>query len=173
MEDGEVTLISCTQDLPVPKDVNMIYVQDARELDAAMNKYYESSDVVVMAAAVSDYRPVNQANQKIKKEENDSLDIKLELNPDILFGLGKKKTHQFLVGFAAETNDVIKHGLEKVKRKNLDMLVANDVAMPGAGFNVPTNIVSILYKDGTMKQYPKMTKEALGKIIIEKIVEKL
>ena len=85
---------------------------------------------------------------------------------------GKKKTHQFLVGFAAETNDVIAHGRNKVERKNLDMLIANDVAIPGAGFNVTTNIAAILYKDGTLQQYPKMTKEELGKIIIEKIAEK-
>lgn len=82
-----------------------------------------------------------------------------------------KKTHQFLVGFAAETNDVIAHGRNKVERKNLDMLIANDVAMPGAGFNVTTNIAAILYKDGTLQQYPKMSKEELGKIIIEKIAE--
>jgi phosphopantothenoylcysteine decarboxylase/phosphopantothenate--cysteine ligase len=98
--------------------------------------------------------------------------IHLSLNPDILFDLGQKKTHQFLVGFAAETNDVIAHGRNKVERKNLDMLIANDVAMPGAGFNVTTNIAAILYKDGTLQQYPKMAKEELGKIIIEKIAEK-
>ena len=92
--------------------------------------------------------------------------------PDILFDLGQKKTHQFLVGFAAETNDVIAHGRNKVERKNLDMLIANNVAMPGAGFNVTTNIAAILYKDGTLQQYPKMAKEELGKIIIEKIAEK-
>ena len=77
------------------------------------------------------------------------------------------------MGFAAETNDVIEHGREKLKRKNLDMLVANDVAMPGACFNVPTNIASLLYKDGTMEQYPKMTKDQLGHIIIEKIAGSL
>ena len=108
----------------------------------------------------------------IKKEENDDLRIHLSLNPDILFDLGQKKTHQFLVGFAAETNDVIAHGRNKMERKNLDMLIANDVAMPGAGFNVTTNIAAILYKDGTLQQYPKMSKEELGKIIIEKIAEK-
>ena len=116
--------------------------------------------------------PISIMNQKIKKEENHDLMIHLSLNPDILFDLGQKKTHQFLVGFAAETNDVIAHGRNKVERKNLDMLIANDVAMPGAGFNVTTNIAAILYKDGTLQQYPKMAKEELGKIIIEKIAEK-
>ena len=173
MEDAEVTLVSCTKDLPIPDGVHMVYAEDARELNTVMNAYYDSNDAVVMAAAVSDYRPVSQADHKIKKEENQSLEIQLELNPDILCGLGQRKTHQFLVGFAAETDDVIRHGQEKIKRKNLDMLVANDVAMPGAGFNVPTNIASILYSDGTMEEYPKMTKEELGKIIIEKLAERL
>ncbi|MEE3452038.1 bifunctional phosphopantothenoylcysteine decarboxylase/phosphopantothenate--cysteine ligase CoaBC [Dialister sp.] len=173
MEDADVTLVSCTTALPVPAGVNIIYVHDARELDKAMNSCFDTCDAAVMAAAVSDYRPKVQATQKIKKEAHDSLTIELTQNPDILFGLGQKKKNQFLVGFAAETNDVIEHGKEKLKRKNLDMLVANDVAMPGAGFNVPTNIASLLYKDGTMEQYPKMTKEELGHIIVEKIAEGL
>ena len=171
MEDADVTLVSCTKDLPVPAGVKVVYVHDARELDVAMNAEYEDCDAAIMAAAVSDYRPTVQATQKIKKEDNDCLHIDLTQNPDILFGLGQKKTHQFLVGFAAETQDVIEHGKSKLKRKNLDMLVANDVAMPGAGFNVPTNIASLLYKDGHMEQYPKMTKDELGRIIVEKIAE--
>lgn len=173
MEDADVTLVSCTTALPVPSGVKVVYVHDARELDAAMNAEYEDCDAAIMAAAVSDYRPTVQATQKIKKEDNDCLHIDLTQNPDILFGLGQKKTHQILVGFAAETQDVIEHGKSKLKRKNLDMLVANDVAMPGAGFNVPTNIASLLYKDGHMEQYPKMSKDELGRIIITKVAELL
>mgnify|MGYP002711331672 FL=1 len=173
MEDADVTLVSCTQALPVPAGVKIEYVHDARELDKAMNAHYEGCDAAIMAAAVSDYRPKVQATQKIKKESHDTLTIELTQNPDILYGLGQKKQGQFLVGFAAETNDVIEHGKEKLKRKNLDMLVANDVAMPGAGFNVNTNIAALLYRDGHMEQYPKMTKEELGHIIIEKIAERL
>lgn len=173
MEDADVTLVSCTTALPVPSGVKIEYVRDARELCRAMNAHFDDCDAAVMAAAVSDYRPKVQATQKIKKESHDVLNIELTQNPDILYGLGQKKKGQFLVGFAAETNDVIQHGKEKLKRKNLDMLVANDVAMPGAGFNVPTNIASLLYKDGTMEQYPKMTKDELGHIIVEKIAEGL
>lgn len=173
MEDAEVTLVSCNRELPVPDGIRIVYVQDARELDRAMNTYYDDADITVMAAAVSDYRPTVQADQKIKKECNNSLNIELTQNPDILYGLGQKKTHQFLVGFAAETQDVIEHGKSKLKRKNLDMLVANDVAQEGAGFNVPTNVASLLYKDGTLEQYPLMTKEKLGEVIIEKIAERL
>lgn len=169
IEDAEVTLVSCTAALPVPAGVNVIYVHDASELNKVMNEHFEASDVTIMAAAVSDYRPKVRATQKIKKEAYAALTIDLTQNPDILYGLGQKKTKQFLVGFAAETQDVIEHGKDKLKRKNLDMLVANDVAQAGAGFNVPTNIASLLYKDGSMEQYPLMTKENLGMIIVEKI----
>lgn len=171
MEGADVTLVSCTTALPAPYGIKMVYVQDARELEKAMNAEYDSCDAAIMAAAVSDYRPTVQADQKIKKEDFDSLHIDLTQNPDILYGLGQKKRGQFLVGFAAETQDVIEHGKSKLKRKNLDMLVANDVAMPGAGFNGTTNIASLLYKDEHMEQYPKMSKDELGHIIIEKMAE--
>ena len=173
MEDAEVTLVSCTTELPVPEGVTVCYVKNARDLQREMDARFDDCDVAIMAAAVSDYRTKTEATQKIKKEACDSLTIELELNPDILYGLGQKKKGQFLVGFAAETNDVIEHGKEKLQRKNLDMLVANDVSQKGAGFNVETNIASILYKDHTMEQFPIMTKEELGHVIIQKIAERL
>lgn len=173
MEDADVTLVSCTRDLPAPAGVTMCYVQNARQLQKEMDDRFADCDVAVMAAAVSDYRTKTESAQKIKKEAYDALTIELTLNPDILLGLGRKKTHQFLVGFAAETNDVIAHGKEKLVRKNLDMLVANDVNQAGAGFNVETNIASLLYRDHTMEQFPIMTKEELGRIIIGKIADRL
>lgn len=173
MEDADVTLVSCTRDLPAPAGVTMCYVQNARQLQKEMDDRFADCDVAVMAAAVSDYRTKTESAQKIKKEAHDALTIELTLNPDILLGLGRKKTHQFLVGFAAETNDVIAHGKEKLVRKNLDMLVANDVSQAGAGFNGETNIASLLYRDHTMEQFPIMTKEELGRIIIGKIADRL
>ena len=173
MEGANVTLVSCNRELPVPVGVHVIYVKNACDMEKVMNEFYEDCDVAIMAAAVSDYRPVTEAMNKIKKEDCETLTINLELNPDILMGLGKKKTHQFLVGFAAETNDVLNYGKRKVEKKNLDMLVANDVAMDGAGFNVSTNIASIIYKDLRVEQYPKMSKSDLGKIIVGKIAENL
>lgn len=173
MEDADVTLVSCTRDLPAPAGVTMCYVQNARQLQKEMDDRFADCDVAVMAAAVSDYRTKTESAQKIKKEAHNALTIELTLNPDILLGLGRKKTHQFLVGFAAETNDVIAHGKEKLVRKNLDMLVANDVSQAGAGFNVETNIASLLYRDHTMEQFPIMTKEELGRIIIGKIADRL
>lgn len=171
LEDADVTLVSCTHALPEPVGVHMIYVHDARELEKAVNAQYDDCDALVMAAAVSDYRPAVRAENKIKKEQHDYLNIELTENPDILYGLGQKKTHQFLVGFAAETRDVIEYGKAKLAKKNLNLLVANDVAQQGAGFNVSTNIAALIYKDGHIEQYPKMTKDDLGHIIIEKIVE--
>lgn len=173
LEGGEVTLVSCTRELPPPNGVTMCYVQNARDLQREMEARFGDCDVAIMAAAVSDYRTRHEASQKIKKETQGSLCIELELNPDILYGLGQKKQNQFLVGFAAETNDVIAHGKEKLVRKNLDMLVANDVSQSGAGFNVETNIASILYRDETMETFPLMSKEELGNIIIHKIAERL
>lgn len=173
MEGANVTLVSCNRELPVSVGVHAIYVKNACDMEKVMNEFYEDCDVAIMAAAVSDYRPVTEAMKKIKKEDCETLTINLELNPDILMGLGKKKTHQFLVGFAAETNDVLNYGKRKVEKKNLDMLVANDVAMDGAGFNVSTNIASIIYKDLRVEQYPKMSKSDLGKIIVGKIAENL
>ena len=122
-----------------------------------------------MAAAVADYRPAAMADQKIKKETMTSPDLKLTLNPDILLGLGERKQNQVLVGFAAETNDVIAHGREKLVRKNLDLLVANDVSSPESGFHVDENQVSLLTPDGHVSSYPRMAKEDIGTLIIEKI----
>ena len=172
-EDADVTLVSCTEALPDPKHVRVFHATDARSLKKQMDALYEESDIVIMAAAVSDYHPKVQSDRKIKKEENDSLTIELELNPDILFDLGQRKTHQFLVGFAAETNDVIEHGKAKLARKNLDMLIANDVSAPGAGFNVSTNIASILYKNKEIEQFSLMSKDELGRVITQKIAERL
>jgi len=170
MEDADVTLVSCTTALPEPEGVTVKYVRNARELDKAMNEYFDDCDVAIMSAAVSDYRPKNQSDKKIKKEGNEQLVIELDLNPDILFGLGQKKKKQFLVGFAAETNDLMKYATKKLKKKNLDMLVANNVAQPGAGFNVNTNIASLLYRDGTVEEFPIMSKDELGMLIVEKLL---
>ena len=155
--------------LPHPEGADMEYVSSAVEMKQAVDKQYDTSDVVVMAAAVADYRPAAVADQKIKKETMTSPDLKLTLNPDILLGLGERKQNQILVGFAAETNDVIAHGREKLVRKNLDLLVANDVSSPESGFHVDENQVSLLTPDGHVSSYPRMAKEDIGTLIIEKI----
>lgn len=125
-EKARVILVSAPTSLEIPKDVEYVPVDSAESMQEAVNSYYESTDVVIMAAAVSDFRVANKAPQKIKKME--SMTLELVKNPDILKGLGEHKTHQLLVGFAAETEHVVDYGMDKVRRKNLDMLVANDVS---------------------------------------------
>jgi len=108
--------------------------------------------------------------QKIKKNDAE-LVLELEKTPDILRELGRQKNNQLLVGFAAETEDLIKHAREKINKKNLDMLVANDVTQPGAGFGTDTNIVNILYPDGRVEQLPLMDKLALSEVIWDKVLK--
>jgi phosphopantothenoylcysteine decarboxylase / phosphopantothenate---cysteine ligase len=117
---------------------------------------------------VADYRPQQAAEHKIKKL-NSHMTIELEKNPDILWELGQKKQHQILVGFAAETQSLLENAREKLERKNLDMLVANDVTIAGAGFNTETNIVKLLLSDGAIEELPLLTKKEVAEIILDKI----
>ncbi|HIE06481.1 MAG TPA: phosphopantothenoylcysteine decarboxylase [Desulfarculaceae bacterium] len=124
---------------------------------------------VIMAAAVADFRPAEQAAEKIKRDGNYCLE--LEPNPDILAGLGKRPDKPFLVGFAAETNKLLDHAQGKIERKNLDMIVANDVTAPGAGFSVDTNIISIIDRDGQMTDFPLMSKEDVAGVILDHMLK--
>lgn len=166
---AEVTLVAGTNDhLQTPPGVaRRIDVGSTRDMKQAVDSYYDDCDLVIKAAAVADYRSAAPAKNKIKKSD-DVLDLKLEKNPDILYGLGQRKTHQVLVGFAAETTNVIEYGTVKLKKKNLDMLVANDVSAKGAGFQGDTNIGTLLYPDGTMEKLEKMSKFALAQIIVDR-----
>lgn len=160
-------LVSAPTKLPVPRGVELVCVDTASSMEAAVNERYPNVDAVIMAAAVSDFRVVEVGAQKIKKTEN--LTLELVKNPDILKGLGERKKHQILVGFAAETQNVVAYGKDKVAKKNLDFLVANDVSKADAGFNVDTNEATLIYRDGTIESVPNMTKKALANIIIEKV----
>lgn len=142
---AQVTLVSASS-IEQPFGVTFIVVESARDMQEQMLKYYETADIVIMAAAVSDYRPKEQSNQKIKKSSDD-LEIVLEKNPDILAGMGKDKKRQFLIGFAAETNDLEKYAMDKLVRKKADMIVANDVSKQDSGFNTDTNEVIIFQPD--------------------------
>lgn len=172
-EGADVTLVTASSQLKDPYAMRVIHVSTAGEMKAETDALFEDTDIVVMAAAVADYRPEQVADQKIKKEELSELTIHLTQNPDILRGMGDRKTHQFLAGFAAETNDVITHGKDKLHRKNLDMLIANDVSGTDTGFNSDNNKATLLFRDGTLEEEPVMTKARLGQIIIEKIAEKM
>ena len=134
----------------------------------AVLKEFDDADVVIKAAAVADYRPENISGQKIKKSDEDFI-LKLTKNPDILLELGKQKGKRILVGFAAETQDIIDNAQEKLKNKNLDMIVANDLTLEGSGFDTDTNIVTIISSDGKIEKFNKMGKKELAHIILDKI----
>ena len=166
---AKVILVSAPTSLPIPNSVDFISVDSAVSMQEAVEARYNDVNVVIMAAAVSDFRVLHKAEQKIKKME--SMTIELVKNPDILQGLGSKKNHQILVGFAAETEHVIKYGQDKVARKNLDMLVANDVSKSNAGFNVDTNEGYFLYPDKEPKEMPNMKKSDLARHILREVID--
>lgn len=166
---AKVILVSAPTSLPIPSGVDFISVDSAVSMQEAVEARYNDVNVVIMAAAVSDFRVLHKAEQKIKKME--SMTIELVKNPDILQGLGTKKSHQILVGFAAETEHVIKYGQDKVAKKNLDMLVANDVSKSNAGFNVDTNEGYFLYPDKEPKEMPNMKKSDLARHILREVID--
>jgi len=165
---ADVTLVSASTTLAEPADVKLIRVQSALDMYEQVLAIYAEQDIVVKAAAVADYRPADFKEQKIKKK-GENLVLELVPNPDILAALGQRKKHQFLVGFAAETEDVMANALEKLHRKNVDMLVVNDVTKPGAGFNSDTNIVSFLFKDGRRIDYPLLSKTEVARQLVKEI----
>ena len=165
---AEVTLVSGPVSLATPCGVKRINVESAAQMRDAVLEAFPATDIVIKAAAVADYRPDVVAGQKIKKA-SDSLTLVLTKNPDILAELGKLKTTQYLVGFAAETQELLVHATEKLRKKNLDMLVANDVTLSGAGFESDTNIIKILTKDGAVEELPQMSKSELGQVILDRI----
>ncbi len=165
---AEVILVSGPTALPCPTGVTRHMVETAAEMREAVLAEYPNVDVVIKAAAVADYRPRLVHSHKIKKT-GDSLELILEKTSDILLELGQLKKQQILVGFAAETQELLSNASEKMVRKNLDMIVANDVTLPGAGFNTDTNIVKILLPDGSCDELPQMSKEEVAGIILDKI----
>lgn len=165
---AQVTLISGPTKLKPPEDVAYVAVETAAEMRQAVLNEYQTADIVIKAAAVADYKPRQVALQKIKKA-GDTLTLVLEKNPDILLELGQYKKQQILVGFAAETESLLEHAGDKLMRKNLDMIVANDVTQAGAGFNTDTNIVKLLYRDGRIEEIAQMTKRELADVIFDKI----
>lgn len=165
---AEVVLVSGPVNLTCSKNIKRINVKSTQEMFDAVKAHYEWADIVIKAAAPSDYRPEVISESKIKKTKGE-LSIKLALNPDILMELGKKKGDRILVGFAAETNNIIEYAKEKIHKKNLDMIVANDVSEAGAGFKSDTNIIKIIEADGNVTQYGMKTKSEVANIILDKI----
>lgn len=164
---ARVTLVTGPTCLAEPFGVETVQVVSALEMRQAVMDKVSESTIIIKAAAVADYRPASRADLKIKKSA-ECLTLELEKNPDILGELGAIKGEKILVGFAAETEDLIGNAGKKLTEKNLDMVVANDISLQGAGFNVDTNIVKLLFLDGKVEDLPLMGKLELAHIILDR-----
>jgi len=162
---AEVTLISGPTFLSPPKVEKIINVRTAREMHKAVMENYKKAKIIIKAAAVADYRPKEISGQKLKKTK-ESLTVEMKTNPDIIEEIGKNKEGRIVVGFAMETQNLLANAREKLKKKNMDLIVANDVCKEGAGFQSDTNIVTIIDKKGKTETLKKMTKlEAADEIL--------
>jgi phosphopantothenoylcysteine decarboxylase / phosphopantothenate---cysteine ligase len=168
---AHVILVSGPTDLKIPDGVDWVPVRATEEMHQAVRERSASANVVIMAAAISDYRPAAQYDQKLKRNEG-RLTLGLEATPDILAELGQEKQPgRVLVGFAAETNAVAENARGKLARKGADMIVANDVTQEGAGFDADTNIVTIYSRDGREIPLPKMSKFEVANQILDRVLE--
>ena len=169
---AKVTLISGPSNLIPSSGINLVKVRTAQEMYKAAQKSFGKSDALIMASAVSDFTPQKVSSGKIKKEDTE-LNLKLKLTPDILKGMGKRKAKKTLVGFAMETEDEVKNAKLKLKDKNLDLIVVNNPNLQGAGFEVDTNIVTLIDKKGKIEKLPLMSKKELAEKIIDRVVKLL
>jgi phosphopantothenoylcysteine decarboxylase/phosphopantothenate--cysteine ligase len=170
---GKVTLVSGPVSRKSPVGVERINVETCEEMADQMLANLDQADIIIKVAAVADYRPVNPKTYKIKKKDNNKdLFVSMTENPDILRLIGKKKTKdQFLVGFAAETDDLENNALLKMKKKNLDMIAANLVGSSDSGFKADTNKVKLFFRDGSFFDIPLMDKNDVANILIDQIID--
>lgn len=163
---AHVTLITGPVKLDKPNGINIEEVESTEEMFNAVDKHFDKTDALIMAAAPSDYRATNISPNKIKKEETSKFDIDFQENKDIVKHFGNIKNNQIVIGFAAETNNLIENANNKLAKKNLDYIIANDITKKGAGFNVDTNIATIISKDNIVN-YPIMDKVELADKILD------
>lgn len=166
---AETILVSGPVSLPIPLDVTMEQVESAEEMLQAVLRHYDKADIVIKTAAVADYRPKTIHAQKMKKQVGDS-SLELERTIDILMTLGQKKSHQLLIGFAAETNNVEAYAKEKLIKKNADYIVANDVTRVDSGFGTDTNTVVVIGKENYIQHFDNMTKKELATQLFKTIL---
>lgn len=171
LKGAEVTLISGPVTLKEPSGLKtFIQIETANEMFQAVKDNLKDQDIVIKSAAVADYRPEIYHDRKIKKSDED-LKLQLTRNPDILKWIGMhKEDHQIIVGFAAETNDVMENGIKKLKAKQTDLMIINDITRADGGFRSDTNKVTLVRKNGKQKSYPVMPKKDLAHIILENII---
>jgi phosphopantothenoylcysteine decarboxylase/phosphopantothenate--cysteine ligase len=163
-----VTLVSGPTQLTPPFGASLVPVETAQEMFEAVVDRYDQVDVVIKAAAVADFRPRQRSGQKLKKQATSPI-LELERTSDILGYLGEHKSRQVLVGFAAETENLLENAASKLRQKNLDLVVANDLAEPGAGFGVDTNLVTLLYSSGEIIKLPMLSKKEVASILLDKV----
>jgi phosphopantothenoylcysteine decarboxylase/phosphopantothenate--cysteine ligase len=169
---ARVILVSGPTGLAAPAGVERVCVESARDMQAQVMAQVKECTVVIKAAAVADYRPAERKEVKIKKQAAE-MTLVLVKNPDILAELGHLEKRPFLVGFAAETSRLEEYAVQKLAEKNLDMIVANDVSMSDAGFNVDTNRALLLFRDGSRQECPLMSKDELANRILDQVVLRL
>ncbi|MDR7074511.1 bifunctional phosphopantothenoylcysteine decarboxylase/phosphopantothenate--cysteine ligase CoaBC [Fictibacillus barbaricus] len=167
---AEVTLVSGPTSLQPPSGIKVENVISAREMYDKVLSHYNSQDIVIKCAAVADYTPVSVFENKFKKK-NDTWTIELKKTDDILKTLGEKKENQILVGFAAETENLESYAQDKLERKNLDMVIGNDVSKEGSGFGSDTNEIIMIKKDGSKRTLPILSKEKAAEEILEQVLD--
>lgn len=165
---AKVILVSGPTHLPCPSGVKRLAVVSTQDMYDVVMVHMDAADIIVKAAAVADYTPSDYSDQKLKKSDDD-MQIPLKRTQDIALAIKEKKTNQIVVGFAAESENIIENAKKKVEKKDFDFLVCNDISAEGAGFKSDTNIVSIIDKTGTVKHYEKMLKRELAEIILDKV----
>jgi len=166
---ARVVLVSGPTALDTPAGVDRVNVRTALEMQQAVRRHFSDASIGIFAAAVADYRPVETVSQKMKRSK-EPLTIRLEPNPDILASVAAEKGSRLVVGFAAETDRVAENARKKLAAKNADLIVANDVTAEGAGFDVDTNVVTLLSRDGRDLALPKMTKREVAERILDEVV---
>ena len=170
LRGADVTLLTGPVSIEPPKGVRVVPFMTTRDLLDAASSLADQQDILIQAAAPADYRAKEIAPQKIKKQGGADMVIELTENPDVAATLGgKKRAGQTFVGFAAETNDVLEHAQGKLQKKNLDMIVANDVTLPGAGFDVNTNIVTLITKEESIS-LPMLSKDEVAHRILDQVL---
>ena len=166
---AEVNLVSGPVSLKADDGVNTVFVESAQQMLDSCKTFFQKSDILIMAAAVADFRPAETASKKIKKTDNLNFNINLVPNEDILAYFGKNKKNKIIVGFDLETNDEIKNAQKKLKTKNADIIVLNSLNDKGSGFGYDTNQITLIDKLGEIKKFPLMSKNDVATIIADKV----
>ena len=170
---AEVVLVTGPTSLEVPPGVRVIPCQRAEEMRGHVLEHFSDCRVLIMTAAVGDFSPLEVSKEKIKKEGRDQLVLKLQATPDILMEVAQRKSGQFVVGFAAESENVVQGGLDKWRRKQLDLLVANDISAPGIGFQSDDNQVTLIAGPDDIEPLPRASKKEIAGAILDRIRDRI